>query len=128
MKLLLDTHVFLALLGAGTSKLPGAMLAQLQSAGVDAHISVASFWEIAIKSELGKLRLQFDLEELEDIAIKFGATVLSINPRHVLKKVDHLPETRDPFDRLLLAQCAVEGLILVTLDRALAAHPLAAKY
>ena len=35
------------------------------------------------------------------------------------------PQTRDPFDRLLLGQCQVENLRLVTLDRALAAHPLA---
>ena len=35
--------------------------------------------------------------------------------------------TRDPFDRMLLAQCQVEGLRLLTIDRALVAHPLAAK-
>lgn len=33
--------------------------------------------------------------------------------------------THDPFDRLLLAQCRVEGMRLVTRNRALAAHPLA---
>ena len=37
------------------------------------------------------------------------------------------PQTRDPFDRLLLAQCAVEGLRLVTRDRALAKHRLSWK-
>jgi len=36
--------------------------------------------------------------------------------------------TRDPFDRLLLAQCQTEGLLLVTVDRALAGHRLAFKF
>ena len=40
-------------------------------------------------------------------------------------ELDPEPPTRDPFDRLLLAQCAVDNLRLVTVDRALAGHPLA---
>ena len=128
MRLLLDTHVFLELLGAGNGKMPSAMLTGVQAAGVDAHVSVGTFWEIAIKSQIGKLRLQFDIAHLEDIAAELDLTVLSIGPRHVVEVVTPPPETRDPFDRLLLSQCAVDGLDLVTLDRALAAHPLAAKF
>jgi PIN domain nuclease of toxin-antitoxin system len=53
-------------------------------------------------------------------------TLLSINAQHVLTLVDPEPPTRDPFDRLLLAQCEMEGLRLVTIDCALVSHRLAA--
>jgi PIN domain nuclease of toxin-antitoxin system len=51
--------------------------------------------------------------------------LLTIEAPHVLAVVHPEPDTRDPFDRLLLAQCQVEGLRLVTTDRVLAIHPLA---
>ena len=43
----------------------------------------------------------------------------------MLSSVDPDPETKDPFDRMLLAQCAVENLALMTFDGALKGHPLA---
>ncbi len=51
---------------------------------------------------------------------------MAINEHHAIAEVLPEPATRDPFDRLLLAQCLVEGLRLVTVDRALVGHPLAA--
>jgi PIN domain nuclease of toxin-antitoxin system len=54
-----------------------------------------------------------------------GMTILNIAAPHVLALVTPEPRPRDPFDRLLLAQCAVENLRLVTVDRALVDHPLA---
>jgi PIN domain nuclease of toxin-antitoxin system len=47
---------------------------------------------------------------------------------HVITLVLPEPPTRDPFDRLLLAQAQVEGLQLVTIDRALIDHPLAYRF
>jgi PIN domain nuclease of toxin-antitoxin system len=67
---------------------------------------------------------------LEDIAgylDAIGLSILPIETRHVTVTADPAPDTRDPFDRMLLAQCQVEGLRLVTMDRALANHPLALK-
>jgi PIN domain nuclease of toxin-antitoxin system len=37
------------------------------------------------------------------------------------------PLTRDPFDCLLLAQCQIEDVRLITLARVRVSHPLAAK-
>jgi PIN domain nuclease of toxin-antitoxin system len=56
-----------------------------------------------------------------------GMAVLSINEHHALAAVALEPKTRDPFDRTLLAQCQIEGLRLVTTDRALVSHPMAAR-
>lgn len=54
-----------------------------------------------------------------------GLALLPIDHRYALAAVNPEPATRDPFDRLLLGQCAVEGMRLVTRDRALALHPYA---
>lgn len=65
---------------------------------------------------------------LEDIARsleEIGLILLRIEIQHVITAADPEPETRDPFDRLLLAQCKVEGLQLATVDRLLVDHPLA---
>jgi PIN domain nuclease of toxin-antitoxin system len=56
-----------------------------------------------------------------------GIAIISINEQHTLAAVEPEPKTRDPFDRMLLAQCQIEGLRLVITDRALVSHPVAAK-
>ena len=64
---------------------------------------------------------------LQDIAgylEAIGLSMLSIEVEHVITTAYPEPESRDPFDRLLLAQCQVENLKLLTLDRALLKHPL----
>jgi PIN domain nuclease of toxin-antitoxin system len=125
---LLDTHIILAILRSDVyERFP--WLARLVAAsdflGV---VSVASLWEIAIKTRLGKLdpgvpveRMQFNLQQA-------GLTILPIKVEHVLTAAHPEPPTRDPFDRLLLAQAQVEGLQLVTIDRALIDHPLAYRF
>lgn len=125
---LLDTHIILAILRADVyERFP--WLARLVSApdfvGV---VSVASLWEIAIKTRLGKLDPGVALERMRSSLQDAGLTILRIEVEHVLTAAEPEPPTRDPFDRLLLSQCQVEGLHLVTIDRALANHPLAFRF
>jgi PIN domain nuclease of toxin-antitoxin system len=127
MRLLLDTHVFLALIGPGVASLPAKVAALLEDGGNEHHFSAASLWEIAIKCRLGKLRLTVELPALPKLLGGLGIKIVSIDERHALASVEPEPMTRDPFDRMLLAQCQVEGLRLVTVDRALASNPLAAR-
>jgi PIN domain nuclease of toxin-antitoxin system len=127
MKLLLDTHVFLALIGPGAATLPAAVAALLRDRGNEHHFSAASLWEIAIKCRLGKLKLMHELPALPELLDSLGVKIIAIDERHALTSVEPEPMTRDPFDRMLLAQCQVEGLRLLTIDRALVAHPLATR-
>lgn len=99
----------------------------LQQPGIEAKVSVASLWEIAIKVRLGKLDPGLPLKGMAGYFEAAGFAVLPITAEHALTEIEPVPPTRDPFDRLLLAQCAVENLRLVTLDGALRDHPLAAK-
>ena len=125
MRLLLDSHVLLAITRGQAASLGQSIVALLDSAEHEKIVSTASLWEIAIKHRLSKLQLEFPLEELPDYFDSLDYELLNINARHAIEELSEFPATRDPFDRLLLAQCQVEGLRLVTLDRALARHPLA---
>ncbi len=127
MRLLLDTHVLLALIGPGAASLPAQVAALLRDGGNEHHFSAASLWEIAVKCRLGKLKLMHELGALPELLDGLGVKIVKIDERHALASVEPEPTTRDPFDRMLLAQCQVEGLRLVTNDRALVSHPLAAR-
>jgi PIN domain nuclease of toxin-antitoxin system len=125
MKLLLDTHVVLSIVNEKTAELPAALRGVLADPDSEFYVSVASLWEIAIKRRLGKLKVSGDFELLPKILTSGGLELIPINEHHVLATVQPEPMTRDPFDRLLLAQCSVEELRLVTVDRALISHTLA---
>jgi PIN domain nuclease of toxin-antitoxin system len=126
MKLLLDTQIFLLLIDRRTADLPSGIAALLSDTKHEHFLSAASLWEIGIKWRLGKLGLKPSLSALPELIQGLGIKVMAIDEHHALAAVEAEPPTRDPFDRMLLAQCRIEGLRLVTIDRALRSHPLAA--
>ena len=113
--MLLDTHVLIWLL-EGDERL-GVEARAAMARAPDVHVSAASLWEIAIKVELGRLQAPDDLPE---VVRRAGLQRLPVTGEHAwsVQGVAGLPH-RDPFDRLLVAQASVEGLSLVTADRAL---------
>ena len=116
MKLLLDTHIWLWA-ALETSKLSEPTRAAILDPANTIHVSVASIWEVAIKTELGKLALPVPLAGF--VAAQTGpgvATVLDITAAHGVAVASLPKHHRDPFDRLLIAQAQVEGLTLVTVD------------
>lgn len=127
MRLLLDTNIVLLLPRHDLPRQYPAVAEHLVNPATTAFASVATLWEIAIKTRLGKLKVGMPLDDLPAFLAGFGVTLVPVEASHALVEVKPEPRTRDPFDRLLLAQCQVEGLKLVTLDRALAGHRLALK-
>jgi PIN domain nuclease of toxin-antitoxin system len=125
MRLLLDSHVIVGLVDETRQGFGGRIEELVASAESTLFCSVASLWEIAIKVRLGKLPLYGSLDSLPAVLDELNIAILAITEHHVLANLYPMPHTRDPFDRLLLAQCQVEGMRLVTIDRELAAHPLA---
>lgn len=117
-RLLLDTHVFLWWV-ADDPNLTDVARQAIADANNDCCLSLASCWEMAIKSSLGKLRLTKPVGRFvsEQLAAN-GLTLLNIELRH-MAKVEKLPfHHRDPFDRLLIAQALTEKLTVVTADSA----------
>jgi PIN domain nuclease of toxin-antitoxin system len=127
MRLLLDTHIVLAILRKDVSERFPAITEMLAEDKTLGFVSVASLWETAIKTRLGKLDPGMPLDDIVRSLQEIGLVLLHIGIKHVITAADPEPETRDPFDRLLLAQCQVEGLQLATVDKALAGHRLALK-
>jgi PIN domain nuclease of toxin-antitoxin system len=117
---LLDTHIVLGMLG-NERETEGEWREE------PIHVSVASLWEIAIKVRQGKLDTGVPLSDFEARLEDLRWTMLQVTAGHALAEVSPWPETNDPFDRLLLAVCEVQGLRLVTRDRKLVDHPLAWK-
>jgi PIN domain nuclease of toxin-antitoxin system len=125
MRLLLDSHVLLAVVHKEVTAKLGAAIDLLLKSSDEKVVSAASFWEVAIKHRLSKLDLLLPPSELPGYFQALGYDLLAVDHRHAVEGLVHQPDTKDPFDRLLLAQCQVEGMRLVTTDRALKQHPLA---
>jgi PIN domain nuclease of toxin-antitoxin system len=122
--IVLDTHMVLALLGQVNMVLQPAIENELRGPSKK-FVSVASVWEMAIKHRIGKLMLEFDLDDLSSILNRIDIRLLSVTADHALANIGSEPVTKDPFDRLLLGVCASESMKLLTIDRALVRHPLA---
>jgi PIN domain nuclease of toxin-antitoxin system len=88
------------------------------------YVSVVSLWEIAIKFEKGKLHMAIPIHEIAPLLERLNIELLPMTLDHAVAVATPLPETKDPFDRLLLAICAVEGMKLVTTDQRLKGHRL----
>lgn len=122
MNLLLDTHVFLWFI-MGSPNLSADARALIEDDANRKFISVASLWEIAIKSSIGKLTLSAPFDKLipQQLSVN-GFELLPIELAH-LAAVTTLPfHHRDPFDRLLIAQATVEKMPIVTIDSAFEAY------
>lgn len=127
MRVLIDTQIVLALLQDKLARRHPDAARLVDDPATIGSVSVASLWEIAIKTRLRKLDPGMPLETIAGYLEAVGLIILRIEISHVITAVEPEPLSRDPFDRLLLAQCQIENLRLVTLDRALVAHPLAAR-
>ena len=107
MRLLLDTHVFLWTVTGHAALKPAAR--KLISAAEAVYVSAASIWEIAIKVSIGKLTLTSPYDVFMNQAIlTTGLSILPVEVRHGAALVALPLHHRDPFDRLLVAQAAVE--------------------
>ena len=122
MRLLLDTHIFLWWTSGARQLSPKARRA-IENGNNECWFSIASAWEMAIKSSLGKLVIEQSLERFiaEQLSAN-GFRLLGIDLRHTAAVMSLPWHHRDPFDRLLVVQAQIEGLTLVTSDKSLTAY------
>ena len=116
MNILLDTHAFLWLRTA-PAKIPGRVLAAYYDMGNDVFLSMASVWEMQIKSQLGKLELDIPLGKLiEEQCVNNGLQILPIETHHIYALADLPFHHRYQFDRLIITQSKLENLLLSSAD------------
>jgi len=101
----------------GDSRLSASARAFIDETGNTVVVSAAVGWEIAIKTQLGKLSLPLPADEFVSSRLTMhGFQHLDITLDHALRTF-HLPlHHRDPFDRIMIVQSMAEGIPLITSD------------
>lgn len=118
--LLLDTHVLLWL--ATDSPRVGDTTRTLLADASERHVSAASAYEIAVKTRLGKLPGGASvLDGWSRLLRNLQADELPLSVAHTVRAGRLDWSHRDPFDRMLVAQAQIEGLVLLTDDSAIRA-------
>ena len=122
MDYLLDTCALIFFL-EDSPRLPESAAKTIESGDSRSFVSLASLWEIAIKAALGKLSVDYaNRSDLPDLLTRNGFEI--INPGwEAMRRAAFLPLFhRDPFDRLLVAECQLRGLAIVSPDGKLDAY------
>ena len=124
MRALLDTHTFLWWI-TDRPQLSARVREIIGDGGNELFLSAASGWEIAIKAQLGKLELPDDLGRfiIEQLALN-AFTSLPIQMDHALHVYTLPRHHRDPFDRILVAQCQLENMPILSADPQIAQYPV----
>lgn len=125
LKFLLDTHCWLWLKD-DWSRLPSPVRRRILRDPAELVLSAVSVIEIGIKHAAGRLRLDSSLDRFVDELKAEGAALLNVTVEHALRMASLPGHHQDPFDRLLVAQAQVEGLMMVSADPNVLAYDVSA--
>ncbi|MEO7622832.1 MAG: type II toxin-antitoxin system VapC family toxin [Gallionella sp.] len=121
MNLLLDTHLLLWA-ASEPKRIPAKVRTLLLNPGNQLIFSAASLWEISIKRSLKRADFNVDPRRLWRMLQASGYRELNVTAEHTIAVNDLPPLHKDPFDRILVAQARVEGLLLLTSDKVVAKY------
>ena len=112
--LLLDSHIYLWFIDEDDKLSP--KLKNIIETTDEVYVSVLTFWELTIKSNIGKLDLPCSPSRMMKDCEKIKIQILPIMASHldVLKDLELIH--RDPFDRMIISQAIAEDMTLVTVD------------
>lgn len=113
MQYLLDTQILLWIFGE-SDKIPANATQIVKDKKNSLYVSKASFWEIAVKVNIGKLTLPFELDILIQETLSNDIEILEMS--HILNIVSLPLHHRDPFDRLIISQAIVEDILVISSD------------
>ena len=112
---LLDTHTLLWMQDDNKT-LSTAAREILEDSRCSLYLSIASLWEISIKQSLGKLQLEYTLDELSESCLSNNILILPIqlSALNILKNLPFIH--RDPFDRIIVSTAIDMNFDLITKD------------
>ena len=114
--ILLDTHAFIWWI-EDSPRLSSNAKKLLENIENNCFLSLASCWELAIKSSMGKIKLTLPIRDFipQNLAAN-DFRQLNISFRHIARVESLEFHHRDPFDRLIAAQALEEKMILLSVD------------
>lgn len=84
---------------------------------------MASLWEISLKASIGKLQVSYaDHPDLPKLLREHGFEIIEITWPSMKRSGELQRHHRDPFDRLLIAECQLRGLPIISADSQLDAY------
>ncbi len=121
MNLLLDTHLLLWA-ASEPERFSSKARTLILDPGNQLMFSAASLWEVSIKNSLERADFKVDARRLWRMLLVNGYRELPVSSEHTVAVNELPPLHKDPFDRILIAQARVEGLLLLTVDKAVAKY------
>jgi PIN domain nuclease of toxin-antitoxin system len=118
MAALIDTHTFLWFV-SGDKQLPEKIKTKILNINESCYISIASLWEITIKIQIGKLKIDISIEDLFKYADRNQIEIVQITAEHLLILASLPQHHNDPFDRLIVSQAISENMTLYSKDKGL---------
>ena len=116
MKYLLDSHVIIWLAEIADKKLSPKSMEIIHNQDNQLFVSIVSFWEIALKTNNGKLDLGISLDVFFDKVQKSSIKITSVEKEYLLRLSALPPIHKDPFDRLMIVTAICETMTLLTAD------------
>ncbi len=123
MKYLIDTQILIWHY-EGNRLMPSKYIPIIENEMNTLYISVASFWEMAIKILNGKMELSNTLDNWIEQVKADDIEILLVEPFHVLQTMSLPLHHKDPFDRIIIAQAMAENLILMSSDHIFRQYPV----
>ena len=118
MKYIIDTHTFLWF-SEGSTQLSIQSRKIIEDTNNEIFVSIASLWEISIKTSLSKLEISGTYESVLEDVINANMEILPINFLHTVYQ-NKLPfHHKDPFDRMIVSQALAEKMSLISRDEIL---------
>lgn len=123
MNILPDTHILLWAI-SNDKRLTKKAAELISNPENSVFFSVISLWEVEIKHQNHKKELTINAELLRAYCDQAGYIYHGIKDAHIfylhrLRQKKNSPEHKDPFDRMLLCQAAVDNMLFITHDKKL---------
>ena len=123
MRLLLDTSVVIWSL-SDPDRLSSSVYKLIESPENEAFFSQFSLMEMAIKSSLGKLDLDVEIEDVPQALEQCGFDMLRLSNAAIFAWLRLPPIHRDPFDRFLICEAIEASAAFVTPDKTCRSYPV----
>lgn len=119
MKYLLDTNILIFLGTGNVGKIGRQALEIYKDANNEMYISQISYWEIAIKMNIGKLVIPIGLQNVMYQSKQAGIKMVPVDNSHIIhyQSLPVLAEHKDPFDRYIISVASAENLTILSSDK-----------